>query len=62
MKTTYKGIINGKPTEITFEGDDHAKKLTNFCTHFQADNSKFIVTKQTKKADDTSSNNKRKQH
>jgi hypothetical protein len=62
MKTTYKGIINGKPTEITFEGENHAKKLTNFCTRFQADSSKFILTKQTKKADDRSNNNKGKQH
>jgi hypothetical protein len=52
MKTTYKGIINGKPTEITFEGENHEKKLTNFCTRYQADSSKFIVTKQTKKADE----------
>lgn len=56
MKTTYSGLINGKPTSITFEGEDHASKLTKFCTRFKVDSSTFKLTKQSK-ADDTSSNN-----
>lgn len=47
MRTTYEGVINGKNTKITFQGYDHADKLTKFCMRYKGDASKFKLTKQS---------------
>jgi len=48
MKTTYTGILKGKPTTVTFESDQPQVKLSRFCTRTGADITTFKLKKQTK--------------
>lgn len=40
-KTTYAGIVSGKPTRVTFPAEDAEIRLSRFCSTFKADITTF---------------------